>query len=241
MHRTTKVSFLLIAFCLSVSAFTASKTAAPRSASPLGRSLKAPSASPLGRSLKERAQPEQRRAASKKEYFTEDELDLIRDAQELGERIPLYIKLAERRLVFLGLMEKSEKEKQKELKEKEKREKAKKKGADTHATANKVDPEDTSYLGDFTPAELLHGYMEALDEITTNIDYAYTRKLDVRNSVEDLEKFTRETILVLQKFMPKNDGERVVMEEAVDKAKETLEQAKEALKTVPKTEKKRKE
>jgi hypothetical protein len=227
MQQTTKVSLLLVAFYLSVSVFV---FAALKSA-PQVRAERKPF----------RAQPEQRRAASKKEYFTEDELDVIRDAQELGERIPLYIKLAERRLVFLGLMEKSEKEKAKELKAEEKRQKAKKKAEDTHATANKVDPDDTSYLGDFTSAELLHGYMQALDEITNNIDYAYGRKLDVRNSVEDLEKFTRETIPVLEKFMPKNESERVVMEEAMDKAKDTLAQAKEALKTVPKTEKKRKE
>lgn len=181
------------------------------------------------------------RAGAKKEYFTEDELDLIRDAQDLGERVPVYIKLAERRLVFLGLMEKSEKEKEKELKAQQKRQKAKTKADDTRATANKVDPDDTSYLGDFTPAELLHGYMEALDEIMTNIDYAFSRKLDVRNSVEDLEKFARETIPVLEKFMPKSDSERTVMDEAIDKAKETQEQAKDALKAVPKTEKKRKE
>ena len=180
-------------------------------------------------------------AIPKKEYFTEDELDLIRDAQELGQRVPLYLKLAERRLIFLGLMEKSEKEKEKELKEKEKREKDKKKAGDTRATANKVDPEDTSYLADFTSAELLRGYIEALDEITTNIDYAYSRKLDVRDQLEDLEKFTRETIPVLQKFKPKNNGERAAMDEAIDKAKETQQQAKEALNTVPKTEKKRKE
>ena len=109
-------------------------------------------------------------ATPKNEYFTEDELDLIRDAQELTQRVPVYFKLAERRLIFLGLMEKSEKEKEKERKEKEKREKEKKKAGDTRATANKVDPDDTSYLADFTSAELLRGYIEALDEITSNID-----------------------------------------------------------------------
>jgi len=180
-------------------------------------------------------------AVPKKEYFTEDELDRIRDAQELGQRVPLYLKLAERRLIFLGLIEKSEKEKEKELKEKEKREKDRKKAGDTRATANKVDPEDTSYLADFTSAELLRGYIEALDEITTNIDYAYSRKLDVRDQLEDLEKFTRETIPVLEKFKPKNNGERTAMEEAIDKAKETQDQTKEALNTVPKTEKKRRQ
>jgi len=213
MHRAAKVSVLLTIFSLAVALVAPPQSEAQR----------------------------RQRAGAKKEYFTEDELDLIRDAQELGERVPVYIKLAERRLVFLGLMEKSEKEKEKELKAQQKRQKAKTKADDTRATANKVDPDDTSYLGDFTPAELLHGYMEALDEIMTNIDYAYSRKLDVRNSVEDLEKFARETIPVLEKFMPKSDSERTVMEEAIDKARESQEQAKNALKAVPKTEKKRKE
>ncbi|PYS02777.1 MAG: hypothetical protein DMG15_20205 [Acidobacteria bacterium] len=180
-------------------------------------------------------------AAPKKEYFTEDELDLIRDAQELNQRVPVYFKLAERRLIFLGLMEKSEKEKEKERKEKEKREKEKKKAGDTRATANKVDPDDTSYLADFTSAELLRGYIEALDEITSNIDSAYSRKFDVRDSLEDLEKFTLETIPVLEKFKPKNDTERVAIEEAIEKAKDTQAETKEALRKVPKTEKKRKQ
>jgi hypothetical protein len=179
--------------------------------------------------------------AAKKEYFTEDELDLIRDAQELSQRVPVYFKLAERRLIFLGLMEKSEKEKEKEQKEREKREKEKKKAGDTRATSNKVDPDDTSYLGDFTPAELLRGYIQALEEVTTNIDDTYSRKLDVRDQLEDLEKFTRETIPVLGKFKPKNDVEKRAMEDAIDKANEVKQQALDALKSVPKTEKKRKQ
>ena len=179
--------------------------------------------------------------AAKKEYFTEDEQDLIREAQELSQRVPVYFKLAERRLIFLGLMEKSEKEKEKERQEKQKREREKKKAGDTRATANKVDPDDTSYLADFTSAELLRGYIEALDEITSNIDYAYSSKLDVRDSLEDLEKFTLETIPVLEKFKPKNDTERVAIEEAIEKAKDTQAETREALRSVPKTEKKRKQ
>src|SRR5580704_16971108 len=60
-------------------------------------------------------------AAPKNEYFTEDELDQIRDAQELGQRVPIYLLIAERRLVFLGIMEKSEQAKEQEHKEHEKR------------------------------------------------------------------------------------------------------------------------
>ncbi len=175
--------------------------------------------------------------AAKKEYFTDAELELIREAQELKLRIPAYFKLAERRLIFLGVMEQSEKEKERERKEREKREKELKKGA----KANQLPPvDDLAYLDEFTPSELLHGYMQALDEVMSNIDDYYNRKLEVRDSLEDLEKFTRETIPLLQKFKPRNAAESAALEAAVDKAKQSLADATEALKTVPKTEKKRK-
>src|SRR4029077_12106537 len=90
-------------------------------------------------------------ALPKKEYFTEDELDLIRDAQELGQRVPVYLQLAERRLVFLGIMEKTEQAKEKERKEREKRAKEDKKNTDSRANANKAPLDDTSYLDTFTP------------------------------------------------------------------------------------------
>src|SRR5215510_12128247 len=106
-------------------------------------------------------------AAAKKDYFTEDELDLIRDAQELSARVPAYFKLAERRLIFLGLMEKSAQQIEKERKEKEKREKEQKKGVDTRANAKRAPIDDTSYLDNFSPSELLRGYIQALEEVTT--------------------------------------------------------------------------
>ena len=180
-------------------------------------------------------------AAPKKEYFTEDELDLIRDAQELSARVPVYFKLAERRLVFLGIMEKSAQQIEKERKEKEKREKEQKKSLDTRATANKAPVDDTAYLDNFTPAELLRGYAEALDEVTTNIDDAYSQKRDVRDSLEDLAKFIKDTLPLLEKYRPKNDSARAALQEAIDKANQTAADTKEALSVVPKTEKKRKE
>jgi len=178
--------------------------------------------------------------AAKKEYFTEDEIDMIRDAQELSVRVPTYFKLAERRLIFLGLMEKSPQQIEKERKEKEKREKEQKKTVDTRATANKAPVEDTSYLDNFTPAELLRGYIEALEEVTVTIDDTYSRKLDVRDSLEDLAKFVRDTQPLLEKFKPKNESERLALEDAIEKAKQTAADTKEALNIVPKTEKKRK-
>ena len=181
-------------------------------------------------------------AAPKKEYFTEDELDLIRDAQELNIRVPTYLKLAERRLVFLGIMERSQEQIDKERKEKEKRAKQDKKKPtfDSRANADKAAVDDMSYLEDFTPTELLRGYTQAIDESMTNIDDAYSRKQDVRDPIEDLVKFTQTTIPLLQKYMPKNSGERSALQDAIDKANQAQNDAKEALKIVPKTEKKRK-
>src|ERR1041385_558684 len=74
-------------------------------------------------------------AAAKKEYFTEDELDLVRDAQELGPRVDVYINLAERRLIILGVAEKSEKQKEKERKADEQYEKEKKKAGPSKGPA----------------------------------------------------------------------------------------------------------
>ena len=182
-------------------------------------------------------------AAAKTEYLTEEEIDLIRDGQELSERVPIYLKLAEKRLAFLGLIEKSEQEKQKELKAKEKAQKDAKRASkpgETKANAKNTALEDMTYLADFTRSELLRGYTEALDEVMSNIDEAYNRRLEVRNSLEDLEKFTRETTTALAKFEPKNNSEQIALSEAVDKAKEANNGAKEAMSVVPKTEKKRK-
>ena len=179
-------------------------------------------------------------AIPKTDYFTEAELDLIRDAQELSMRVPVYIKLAERRLIFLGLLEQSEKEREKERKEREKREKEAKKASTKGGIDTPAPVDDLAYLDEFSPAELLRGYSQAIEEIQSNIDDAYSRKLDVRDSLEDLEKFTRETIPLLQKFKPRNNSDRAVLQLTIDKAAQALADTKEALKIVPKTEKKRK-
>jgi len=182
--------------------------------------------------------------AQKKEYFTEDELDTIRDAQDLSARVPAYFKLAERRLIFLGIMEKSAEQIQKERKETEKRakeqSKEQKKGIDSRATATKAPVDENAYLDEFTPSELLRGYIQALDEITDNIDNAYSNRQDVRESLEDLAKFVHDTVPLLEKYKPKTDTERAALQDAIEKAKQVGADTKEALSVVPKTEKKRK-
>jgi hypothetical protein len=143
--------------------------------------------------------------------------------------------------VFLGVMEKTAQAKEQERKEREKRVKeARKNTTDSRANADKAPLDESSYLDNFTPAELFGGYIQALDEVMTNIDDAYSRKLDVRNSIEDLAKFTHDTIPLLEKFKPKSASERTAVGKAIDKAKQAASDAKDALAIVPKTEKKRK-
>jgi hypothetical protein len=169
------------------------------------------------------------------DYLTEDELDTIRDAQELHLRLPAYFKLAEKRLVVLGVAEKSEKEKEAERKRLEQYEKEKKKAGDK-ADKVKEPVDEYEYLYDFTRSELLRGYVQIIDEIMTNLDDAYTRKLDVRDSLEKFEKFARETRPLIEKFQPRTEAETLSKTSALDKAGEALNGLKEALKIVPKTE-----
>src|SRR5262249_15873730 len=116
----------------------------------------------------------------------------------------------------------------------------KKKAGAAKGPAVKPPVDEMAYLHDFTRSELLRGYIEALEEIMSNIDDNYDRKLDVRGAVEDLEKFSRETLPLLEKFQPKTDAEKRALQDEIDKAKETNASAKDALKKVPKTEQKKK-
>ena len=184
--------------------------------------------------------------AQQKEYFTDDEIDLIRDAQEINLRMPVLFDLADQRLFFLGVKEKTEKQKKERSKLQEALLKAAQKAAQkitkTGAPsggpkpAEPIDPE--VYLADFTRAELLRGYMEALDEAMNNIDDFYERKFDVRDALEALEKYTSEALPFLNKYQSRNAAEEAALLDARDKTQEALDGAREAMETVPKTEKK---
>ena len=63
------------------------------------------------------------------------------------------------------------------------------------------------YLDDFSRVELLRGYIEALDEIRRNIDDAYRQKHEVRDPLEQFEKFCSTAIPALRRFQAGNDTE----------------------------------
>jgi hypothetical protein len=92
-------------------------------------------------------------------------------------------------------------------------------------------------LNDFSRVELLRGYIEALDEIRRNIDDAYRQKHEVRDPLEQFEKFCSTAIPALRRFQAGNDTELQAITDARTETQESLEAAQDALKIVPKTEK----
>jgi len=84
---------------------------------------------------------------------------------------------------------------------------------------------------------MLRGYIEALDEIKRNIDDAYRNKREVREPLEQFEKFCNSAIPALRRFQAHTDAELQAISDARTETQESLEAAQDALKIVPKTEK----
>jgi hypothetical protein len=175
------------------------------------------------------------------EYFTVLEIDQIREAHEIGRRVPVFLNIAQTRLVYLGLQEVEKKEEGKASRvakalvsvfqpgmavEAEKAE------AEAKTRAEESDAE----LVEFTRTELLRGIYQALEEAMDNIDDAYERKRgDVRGPLEELKQFTETTIPLLKRFEPETFREKSALQDALEQAELALEGAKSALKIVPKT------
>src|SRR6185295_18861995 len=111
-------------------------------------------------------------------------------------------------LYFLGVKEKTEKQKDEDRKLKEKRQKEADKAVKAGGPRPTVPVDPDAYLADFTRSDLLRGYVEAIDETMNNIDDAYQRKFDVRDALEALEKYTRDTLPLLEKYRPKAGAEQ---------------------------------
>jgi hypothetical protein len=71
-----------------------------------------------------------------------------------------------------------------------------------------------------------------------NINDAYDRKHDVRPAVEELEQFVRAQQGRLRKFEPKTASETSALDAALNHSEETLDEIREVLKTLPRTERK---
>jgi len=186
-------------------------------------------------------------APASREYFIDEEIDYLRDAQGLAQRVPALLRLANIRLVSLSMKEKSKEDKELEKRIAEIHDElsgrppakptpppAPKPGEKPREPAKDV---SRPYLNDLSRTELLRGYIEALEEIKTIIDDAYRDKQDVRGVLEQFEKFLRESNPLLRRFQSKSDDEFQAILDAKSTTEESLDDAQDALKKVPKTEK----
>jgi len=186
-------------------------------------------------------------APASREYFIDEEIDYLRDAQGLAQRVPALLRLANIRLVSLSMKEKSKEDKELERRIAEIHEELSGRPPAKPAPAppqrpgekprNPANDVSRPYLNDLSRTELLRGYVEALDEIKTVIDDAYREKQDVRGVLEQFEKFLRESNPLLRRFQSKNDDEFQAILDAKSTTEESLDDALDALKQVTKTEK----
>jgi len=88
-----------------------------------------------------------------------------------------------------------------------------------------------------TRIELLRGYIEAIDEVSGDIDDAYRQKQEVRGVLEQYEKFLDSSAPLLRRFQARNSAERQAIDDTRSATQEALESAQDGLKKIPKTEK----
>lgn len=170
------------------------------------------------------------------DYVTEEEEDLIRDAQGLALRVPLLLKFLDNRIIALGLRERTAKEREqtkKDLAEYERQVKDAAKVKDAEVRAKPVNPD--IYLRKVTRPELLRGFMQITDEIMDNIDDSYERNLPVREHVEALEKFLNEQLPRFEKLQAVTESETSALKATISHTEKAIEDCRNALKTLPKT------
>lgn len=170
------------------------------------------------------------------DYVTEEEEDLIRDAQGLQTRIPLFLKFLDNRIVALGLRERTAKEREqtkKDLAAYENEVKAAAKVPEAEVRAKPVNPD--VYLRKATRTELLRGYMQIIDETMDYIEDAHDRKLDVRDYIETLEKFLTEQLSRFDKLEPQSPTEASVIKSTRAHSEQAIQDCRDALKILPKT------
>lgn len=180
-------------------------------------------------------------AAQRVDYVTEEEEDVIRDAQGLQLRVPVFLKLLDNRIVALGLRERTAKEREQTQKdiaeyERQKKEIEKFKVEGAELRAKPLNP--AIYLRNTTRSELLRGYMQIIDETMDNIEDGFDQQLDVRGHVESLGKFVSEQLPKLKTLEAKTAAETSALKAAIAHSELAIEEIQKALRSVPKTEKK---
>lgn len=145
--------------------------------------------------------------AQSRDHLTQHEADLVKDAQILDQRIDVFVKAADRRLLVLTG------------------------GQATNAKQVKKDSEKWGEMPNGSRAELLYDIARILDEAITNIDDVSAR--DEKNPLipKALRKLAAEAIRISEQLQPlreqaKSDAETASFEALTENAESILEAAK---------------
>lgn len=130
-----------------------------------------------------------------RDHLTPQEVELVREAQELDKRTAVFIKAAERRM--LGLVDPQA----------------------AHSKQVQKDLEKWGELPKGTPAELLSDLSKILDEAITNIDDSSARAPESKLLPKSLRKLAEASTGFLAQLVPMRSGTRDA------RAREALEQA----------------
>lgn len=147
-------------------------------------------------------------SAQRREHLTPEEIELVRDNQELDKRTDVFIKAAERRLLAVTSPEESARRSEKE-KEKEKEKWGEVKG---------------------TRAQLVHDISKILDEAVVNIDDVHGRSPDSPLLRRSLYRLSEAAARFVPQLTPlrdttEDDAERDILERAIETAQEIIEAA----------------
>lgn len=142
-------------------------------------------------------------AAQRREHLTPEEIEFVRDAQQLDLRTAVFIKAAERRLLML-----------------------------TDPASNQL-AKDAEKLGELkgTRAQLLGDLQKILDEAIVNIDDSHVHDPKGALLGKSLSKLANAAKRFLPRLTPLREsateiGERAAVETVIEKAEEIIEAAK---------------
>jgi hypothetical protein len=140
------------------------------------------------------------------DYLTTEEADLVREAQRIDQRVKVFLKIAERRLML---------------------------AENPEATQTKKDEAIWGSLPKGSRAEMLQQYARATDEIIVNVEDAYERQAPLDQMIKALTIFREETdkhLVRLEALRAKltDEATRQVLEQTVDDLKLASDDARQS-------------
>lgn len=140
------------------------------------------------------------------DYLTTEEVDLVREAQQIDQRVNLFLKIAERRLLRAE-----------------------------NPDAMQTKKEETTWgpLPKGSRAQMLQQYARAIDEIIINVEDAYERQAPLDQMIKALKFFGEEAnkhLVRLEALRAKitDEATRQVLEQTVDDLKVASEDARDS-------------